>query len=172
MQGCAIVTYATPEEAATAISTLSGSELSGRKVLVREDREGADGAKARAPGVPGGRSAPRGGRGRGAPVVPRAAGIAVAGPATSRSFAPGTSLFVGNLAWSVGWAELKDAFAAYKASYTDVKYNADGSSKGWGIVRFDDPADAAAALKGKPDILLACHSCHTCVHVFTAALQT
>jgi RNA recognition motif-containing protein len=39
LQGCGIVTYATEEAAQNAIATLNDTELGGRKIFVREDRE-------------------------------------------------------------------------------------------------------------------------------------
>ena len=39
-KGCAIVEYATPEEAANAIATLADTNLDGRPIFVREDRRG------------------------------------------------------------------------------------------------------------------------------------
>ncbi|GMF12002.1 unnamed protein product [Phytophthora lilii] len=39
VQGCGIVTYATEEAAQNAIATLNDTELGGRKIFVREDRE-------------------------------------------------------------------------------------------------------------------------------------
>jgi len=38
-QGCGIVAYATEEDAQQAIATLNDTELGGRKIFVREDRE-------------------------------------------------------------------------------------------------------------------------------------
>lgn len=77
----------------------------------------------------------------GAPRAPRPEGAAPRPPTV-----PGSSLYVTNLAWSVSWKELKDAFAPYSATYADVKLQPDGRSRGWGIVRFDSPENAAAAM--------------------------
>ncbi len=41
-KGCGIVEYETPQEAARAIRELADSELQGRPILVREDREDRD----------------------------------------------------------------------------------------------------------------------------------
>lgn len=38
-RGCGIVEYAEPRDAAKAVQTLNDSELNGRRILVREDRE-------------------------------------------------------------------------------------------------------------------------------------
>ncbi len=66
---------------------------------------------------------------------------------------PGTSVYVGNLPWSFDWKALKDLFAEYGPGYADVKIGNDGRSRGYGIVRFDTPdaaAAAIAALNGTP----------------------
>jgi RNA recognition motif-containing protein len=211
MQGCALVHYATPEESARAVATLVESELKGRKILVREDREPEGGpVPGSRPAVPrggyggaprggfggagggggGGGFIPRGGAGgggfRGAPRAGFGGGLDGAGPARP-DFVPGTSLYVGNvsgppsrhgcgagwlsrgcthpppphhhphphhyrarcpqLSWEVTWRDLKDSFASFGVTYADVKMGPDGRSKGFGIVRFATPADAARAIE-------------------------
>jgi RNA recognition motif-containing protein len=42
-KGCGIVEFSTPEEAQKAITTLTDSELRGRLIFVREDRETSSG---------------------------------------------------------------------------------------------------------------------------------
>lgn len=145
-KGCAIVEYNSPAEAGQAIASLNDAELSGRKILVREDREitgeGAPEAAPRAPrptratGAPT-RGAARGGRG--AARAPRPAPAATSG-------GNGTSLFVGSLAWSVTWKELKDAFASFNPVHADVMMLPNGRSKGWGLVRFATAEEAQAAI--------------------------
>ena len=77
-KGCGIVEFSTPEEAKEACTNMTDTELNGRMIFVREDRETADGAGGRGP-----RPA-RGGGGN------------------------GCSLYVGNLAYETSWQELKD----------------------------------------------------------------
>ena len=43
-KGCGLVEYASPEEAATAIAELNNTELEGRLIFVREDRESEGGS--------------------------------------------------------------------------------------------------------------------------------
>ena len=59
---------------------------------------------------------------------------------------PGTSIFVGNLPWKFSWQELKDLFSEFKPGYADIKFGIDGRSRGYGIVRFDTPEAAQAAV--------------------------
>ena len=42
LQGCGIVEFEAPEEAAVAIQTLNHTQLDGRQIFVREDREDSD----------------------------------------------------------------------------------------------------------------------------------
>ncbi len=69
-------------------------------------------------------------------------------------------LFVGNLAWEVGFQDLKDAFSAH-GNVTDAFVATDkfsGRSRGFGFVTFEKNEEAEAAknalqdtdLKGRP----------------------
>jgi len=150
------VVYSKPAEAAAAITTLSETELNGRNIRIREDREstGAPGARppaAERPAFAGGRGGGAGGAG--GERFPRrefAEGAPAARPARTAA-APGTSLYVGNLAWAVTWQTLKDAFAAFHPTFTEVATGPDRRSRGWGTVRFgsvDDATRAMAAMNG------------------------
>jgi RNA recognition motif-containing protein len=77
-KGCGIVEYSTPEEAKEACTTLSDTELKGRMIFVREDRETSSG------GGGGGAGQQSGFRGT------------------------GTSVYVGNLDYDISWQDLKD----------------------------------------------------------------
>lgn len=87
-KGWGIVEYSTPMEAAEAMTRLNDTELMGRPVHVREDREA------------GGRSAGSANR------VDRMA----PGSARPRPSATGCKVYVGNLSWEVKWQHLKDFF--------------------------------------------------------------
>lgn len=165
-QGAAIATFATPEAAAGARS-LTDTVVDGRKIFVREDREGPEGPAPRAAGAPrrgpsgeggyggyagggggygGGFGA--GGFGGGGGFAPRAPRPRPTGAVAHPPHEPGTSLYVGNLAWSVDWRLLKDHFAELGPVYTDVKRDpATSRSRGWGIVRFDTVDAAKAAIE-------------------------
>ncbi|KAI9725163.1 MAG: hypothetical protein M1828_003505 [Chrysothrix sp. TS-e1954] len=138
-KGCGIVEYATRDQAQEAVNTLSNSELMGRLVYVREDREaeprftgpapppargGYDGGMGRGGGYGGGYGAPSGGGGR--------------------------QLYVANLPYTVGWQDLKDLFrqAAVQGNIirADVHIGPDGRPKGSGIVAFEVPDDARNAI--------------------------
>ena len=143
-KGCAIVRFASVHDAANAIRALHDSELQGRKIFVREDREAETGlpppmAASRAVG---------GGRGGGAQYSAPAAGLPPARPkVTVGGGASGSQVYVGNLSWETSWQDLKDHFrAAGDVSHADVMMEHDGRSKGCGIVSFTGPRDAANAI--------------------------
>ena len=156
-KGCGIVEFERPEEAAAAIRQLHDTELDGRLVFVREDREDFElkGKRER-----GGGFQPRGpapqpqpfgvgfGGGFGGPQVP-GGGLMI-----------GRRVFVNNLSWECTWQDLKDHFGQVgTVLYADVLVDdRTNRSKGCGIVEFDRPEEALNAittlsnteLKGRP----------------------
>ncbi|KAL6752334.1 hypothetical protein V8C86DRAFT_2757034 [Haematococcus lacustris] len=59
----------------------------------------------------------------------------------------GKRCFVGNLPWRTSWQDLKDKFRECGCVvYTNVMRDEEGRSKGWGIVEFETPDEAAAAI--------------------------
>ena len=89
-KGCGIVELASVEDAQKAILTLNDTELMGRQIFVREDREGSSGGGYYTQQQTGG-----GGGGGGSR-------FASGGEAQSRR------VYVGNLSWDVAWQDLKD----------------------------------------------------------------
>ena len=81
-KGCGIVSFANAGAAANAIRTLHDTDLKGRLIFVREDREAGGGGAA-------GTGKGGGGKGGGGGA---------------------TSVYVGNLSWDVTWQDLKDHF--------------------------------------------------------------
>jgi len=158
-KGCAVVEYATRAEALRAIKELTDTELGGRKIFVREDREGADfAAPGAAPiGRGRGRGAPRGrgagglarGRGRGEP--PFRPSSAVAQSIRSQSD-PECQIYIGNLSYGITWQDLKDLCSQYgDVRRADVEETPDGKSKGFGLVVFADAKSARAAIEALHD---------------------
>jgi RNA recognition motif-containing protein len=135
--GCGIVVYQHPKEAARAIRELQNTELNGRPIYLREDRSqsGRGGGAGRGGGRAPGRG--RGGRGsRGGNAHP-----------SGKTITPGCQVFVSNLSFETSWQDLKDHFRQIgEIAHADVKESADGQSKGFGTVRFNDPADALKAI--------------------------
>ena len=109
-KGCGLVTFQNPRDADRAIRELHDTELDGRNIFVREDRD-----------APGGAGGGKGGGGK--------------------------NVYVGNLAWTVGWQDLKDHFKTIgPVLNADVMQEADGRSKGCGLVTFQNKRDADRAI--------------------------
>ena len=132
-KGCGIVEFSTLQEAQLAMANLNETEILGRKIFVREDREA-------------GKSLNIMGR------TPR-------GPPEVTPIANGCRVYVGNLSWEVKWQDLKD-FCKVVGTVTraDVLEEPGGRSKGCGIVEYSNPMEAQRAineltnqeLKGRP----------------------
>ncbi|CAG8607082.1 7549_t:CDS:10 [Paraglomus brasilianum] len=135
-KGCGVVEYRTPEDARRAIQTLNDTDLLGRPVFIREDRESE--AKF-GTGLPNRASDRSGGGSNNVHNGGNNAG-GVGGNA-------GRQIFVGNLPYSVGWQELKDLFRnAGNIIRADILIGHDRRSKGSGTVLFETPIDAANAI--------------------------
>jgi len=101
-KGCGIIEFQTKEESAEAIKTMNDSDLDGRPIFVREDRENHSGRK----------------------------------------------VFVGNLAYTCRWQDLKDEFQKCgNIIRADVLMCRDGRSKGQGSILFDSEEAAQTAIK-------------------------
>ncbi|CAD7969430.1 unnamed protein product [Amoebophrya sp. A25] len=60
----------------------------------------------------------------------------------------GRTLYCGNLAWKVGWQDLKDFFGdKMEVEHAEVLTYKDGKKTGSGVVRFKRPEDAEKAMK-------------------------
>lgn len=129
-KGCGIVEFETAEEAARAIQELNNTEIGGRNIFVREDREDYELKNANGGGsaVGGGRPAHK------RPRAPVGRGGAVA---------VGRRVWVGNLDPMTTWQQLKDHFKqAGHVVHADIMVDAQGASKGCGIVEFSSSRDA------------------------------
>ena len=87
-KGCGIVEYENDEDAQKAVLTLNDTELNGRQIFVREDREDKGSG-----GGGGGFGGARGGGGN---------------RFSSDETAQSRRVYVGNLSWDVAWQDLKD----------------------------------------------------------------
>lgn len=155
-KGWGIVEFETPEEAVQAINSLNGTELGGRTILVREDREDRDVKLYNeengivAPAGRGGRGGGRGGgggRGRGG-----RGGAAAGGEGGEEAPAPaaestGTQIVVHGLPWAYTWKELRPIFEGCGTiERADVVYGRDGRSRGYGTIQFASQEEAQAAI--------------------------
>lgn len=132
-KGCGIVVYQNPRDAARAIRELQNSELHGRPIFVREDREQQGGGR-------------RGGGGF--HRSSGAGGAATASGGGGGGAANGCQLYVGNLSFDTTWKELKDHFRQCgEVERVEVMEGPGGRKKGFGTVRFFNAKDAKNAIE-------------------------
>lgn len=139
-KGCGIIEFETPEEAAKAIKVLHDTELRGRPIFVREDREDKE---ARPPSWKG-----SGKSGDSASYSDRST--------RERFHSESRRVYVGNLSYRTSWQDLKDHFRkAGNVVYTGImEENGTGRSKGCGIVEFETAREAAKAMDRLHDTML------------------
>jgi len=143
-KGCGMVQYSTAAEAQRAIRKMTETELNGRTIYCREDRE-EDGTSEKGRGKGRGKG---GGRDRSRDRSRDRGGGGGAG----------CRVFVGNLAYSVDWKSLKDHMrtSGLEVVHCDVM-TAPGTtmgSKGCGLVEFATARDARYAIKDLNDTVL------------------
>lgn len=143
-KGCGIVEFVTAEDAQQAVATLSNTELNGRQIFVREDRE-----ERNRPGYGGGP--------RQVPTTTSNAGAATPGAATPAASPADTAsqsrrVYVGNLSWDVHWQDLKDYMrTAGEVVHAEVMTEPSGRSKGCGIVEYAKAEEAQEAIRTLTD---------------------
>jgi RNA recognition motif-containing protein len=132
-KGCGIVEFATVSDAQQAVETLNDTELRGRQIFVREDREDKPGFSS-----PGGGAASGSGSGSGGGHR-----FSLGEDAKSRR------VYVGNLSWDVAWQDLKDHMKqAGDVVHAEVMLDLhSGRSKGCGVVEFVTEEGAQAAIE-------------------------
>lgn len=139
-KGCGIVEFATEEGAKRAVLTLNDTELNGRQIFVREDREDGFGGR-------GGGSASDSNRGEKTTFKSEdSEDMEDSGETGNRR------VYVGNLSWDVTWQDLKDHMReAGDVLYAEVLTEHDGRSKGCGIVEYSDASEAQEAIDSLND---------------------
>ena len=124
-KGCGVVEFATVEGAQKALLNLNDTELHGRQIFVREDRETRSSA----------------GHGQ-------HAGSHFSSGEKSQT----CRVYVGNLSWDVAWQDLKDFMRqAGEVVHAEVITEANGRSKGCGIVEYATEEEAQEAIKTLTD---------------------
>jgi RNA recognition motif-containing protein len=121
-KGCGVVEYATEEEAQAAVSTLTHSELNGRTIFVREDRETSSGG-----------------------------GPASSPSRTSIRSNQNASVYVWNLSYDTSWQDLKDHMRKAGNVDQVTMVTSEGNSAGSGIVVYQKPGEAARAIRELQD---------------------
>ncbi|GAB4821700.1 hypothetical protein N2152v2_008746 [Parachlorella kessleri] len=149
MQGCGIVEFEAPEEAAVAIQTLNHTQLDGRQIFVREDREDSDLKQVQDnESLNSMRSSDRVHK-RNRPVSAGSGG----GPVTI-----GRRVWVGNLSYATTWQDLKDHFRqagnVIHADIMQAKLQGRGQ-RGLGQLLWR-PAASLGSLEGRVLLFLSC----------------
>ena len=128
-KGCGIVEFYSAKDAQEAVLTLNDTELKGRQIFVREDREEQRGAG------PGAHPFGMGGH-----------------TFTAGEQAKSRRVYVGNLSWDVAWQDLKDHMReAGEVVHAEIIREHNGRSKGCGIVEFASEVDAQNAISTLTD---------------------
>jgi RNA recognition motif-containing protein len=131
-KGCGIVEFNTAADAQQAVLTLNDTELHGRQIFVREDRE-----EQRSSGGSGHHQPP---------------GTTGQHHFSSGEQAKSRRVYVGNLSWDVAWQDLKDHMReAGEVIHAEVIREHNGRSKGCGIVEFASEEDAQNAISTLTD---------------------
>eukprot|EP00954_Amorphochlora_amoebiformis_P014033 1100171-Amorphochlora_amoeboformis.AAC.1 len=126
-KGAGLVRFATAEAAEKAIKELTNTALMGRQIFVREDREAGKQKTS---------------------YNKRTTSNTQSQSTSGGTSKPGqVSVFVGNIPWHTGWETIKDLFGKYGVQHVDVGELRNGRSRGWAIVKFEDKANASAAIK-------------------------
>jgi len=139
-KGCGLVQFESADDVSKAILTLNDTELMGRPIFVREDREdhannGNNGEKKYTH-----RSNNH--------TQNSNSGDDAAAAAEIKS----RRVYVGNLSWDVTWQDLKDHMReAGEVSFAEVMMEGQGRSKGCGIVEFETVEGAETAIQTMTD---------------------
>jgi RNA recognition motif-containing protein len=125
-KGCGIVEFDTVVGAQQAVLTLNDTELNGRQIFVREDREVRTGV---------------------AFVPPSPNRVGSGNRFSSGEETQTRRVYVGNLSWNVAWQDLKDHMReAGEVLHAEVIMEFNGRSKGCGIVEYATPEEAQEAI--------------------------
>nr|XP_033472433.1 myelin expression factor 2 isoform X2 [Epinephelus lanceolatus] len=150
-RGCGVVEFKDDEFVKKAIETMNKHDLSGRPLNIKEDPDGEH-ARRVLQRMGGGQ---QGGRGQdmgpgGMNIPPSIANNPNIPPEVIHALQAGrlgTTVFVANLDFKVGWKKLKEVFGmAGAVKRADVKEDKDGKSRGMGTVTFEQPLEAVQAI--------------------------
>ncbi|XP_016355500.1 myelin expression factor 2-like [Sinocyclocheilus anshuiensis] len=150
-RGCGVVEFRDEEFVKKAIEVMSKHDLNGRPLNIKEDPDGEHARRVLQ------RSDRMYGAGRGQDTAP--AGINIPPSIANNPNIPpeiisalqagrlGTTVFVANLDFKVGWKKLKEVFSmAGTVRRADVKEDKDGKSRGMGTVTFEHSLETVQAI--------------------------
>ncbi|KAF7666613.1 hypothetical protein LDENG_00099360 [Lucifuga dentata] len=150
-RGCGVVEFKDEEFVKKAIETMNKHDLSGRPLNIKEDPDGEHARRVlqRMGGMQqGGRCSDMGPSGLNLP--PSIANNPNIPPEVILALQAGrlgSTVFVANLDFKVGWKKLKEVFSmAGTVKRADVKEDKDGKSRGMGTVTFEQALEAVQAI--------------------------
>ncbi|XP_057696008.1 myelin expression factor 2 [Corythoichthys intestinalis] len=149
-RGCGVVDFTDEEFVTKAVETMNQYDLNGRPLNIREDPDGEYARRVlqRIGGQQGGRVQDIGLGGINIP--PSIANNPNIPPEIKHALQAGrlgSTVFVVNLDFKVGWKKLKEVFSmAGVVKRADVKEDKDGKSRGMGTVTFEQPLEALQAI--------------------------
>ncbi|KAG7468069.1 hypothetical protein MATL_G00138890 [Megalops atlanticus] len=150
-RGCGVVEFKDEEFVKKAMEVMNKYDLNGRPLNIKEDPDGEHARRVlqRSGGMyPGGRGQDGGPGGMNLPpsiannpnIPPEVINALQAGRL-------GSTVFVANLDFKVGWKKLKEVFSmAGTVKRADVKEDKDGKSRGMGTVTFEQALEAVQAI--------------------------
>nr|XP_019955108.1 PREDICTED: myelin expression factor 2 isoform X2 [Paralichthys olivaceus] len=149
-RGCGVVEFKDEEFVKKAILTMNKHDLNGRPLNIKEDPDGEHARRVlqRMGGQQGSRGQDMGPGGMNVPPSiannPNIPPEVIHGLQAGRL---GTTVFVANLDFKVGWKKLKEVFCmAGVVKRADVKEDKDGKSRGMGTVTFEQSLEAVQAI--------------------------
>ncbi|KAJ8272414.1 hypothetical protein COCON_G00112730 [Conger conger] len=150
-RGCGVVEFKDEEFVKKAIEVMNKHDLSGRPLNIKEDPDGEHARRVlqRTGGMyPGGRGHDGGPGGMNLPPsIANNPNIPHEVISSLQAGRLGTTVFVANLDFKVGWKKLKEVFGmAGTVKRADVKEDKDGKSRGMGTVTFEQALEAVQAI--------------------------
>uniref|UniRef100_A0A4X2K3L4 Myelin expression factor 2 n=1 Tax=Vombatus ursinus TaxID=29139 RepID=A0A4X2K3L4_VOMUR len=150
-RGCGVVEFKDEEFVKKALETMNKYDLSGRPLNIKEDPDGENARRAlqRTGGsFPGGHVSDMGsGLMNLPPSILNNPNIPPEVISNLQAGRLGSTIFVANLDFKVGWKKLKEVFSiAGTVKRADIKEDKDGKSRGMGTVTFDQAIEAVQAI--------------------------
>ncbi|XP_023579822.1 myelin expression factor 2 isoform X5 [Octodon degus] len=150
-RGCGVVEFKDEEFVKKALETMNKYDLSGRPLNIKEDPDGENARRAlqRTGGSFTGGHAPEMGSGlmNLPPSILNNPNIPPEVISNLQAGRLGSTIFVANLDFKVGWKKLKEVFSiAGTVKRADIKEDKDGKSRGMGTVTFEQAIEAVQAI--------------------------
>ncbi|KAG8440501.1 hypothetical protein GDO86_006306 [Hymenochirus boettgeri] len=150
-RGCGVVEFKDMEFVTKAIDVMNKQDLNGRPLNIKADPDGEHARRALQRGggpFPGSHSSDMGpGMMNLPPSILNNPNIPPDIISALRAGRLGSTIFVANLDFKVGWKKLKEVFnMAGTVKRADIKEDKDGKSRGMGTVTFDQPIEAVQAI--------------------------